>query len=444
MAMSTNHGGRSLTSSSATRRRTAALVVLGLLLLTLRPLLAAVESHTIWDPATQPGSSGVLFQDPDPVELGVAFTSDADGSITALRFYKDAQMTGTHVGHLWTADGTQLAEATFTETESGWQEVALANPVPITANTTYIASYSTPMWYVATTNWPYPSDNPPLHAARGGFLYGPSGSFPSTPSSANYWADVVLQTTPPDTAPPAISSVAATPGVDSATVTWTTDEPANSQVKYGTAADSLTSSASNPDLVTSHSVKLTGLASNTTYYYTVASTDGGGNTSTSAPASFKTQPNIVTSAPSKVTPVVGKISGDHTKLAADDNQYLQISSSNVLQSGATTEWYGTFSGVSNSLKGLTVAYKGKNSPTCNQIVSMKRWTDNKWVDLDSRLVGNSEVQITKSPGGTLADYVSGSSGDGDLQVRVRCSATLALSTSGFKAYGDLMKIVYEK
>ena len=54
---------------------------------------------------------------PTPVELGVKFTSDVAGTITGIRFYKSAANTGTHIGSLWTADGTRLASATFT----GWR-----------------------------------------------------------------------------------------------------------------------------------------------------------------------------------------------------------------------------------------------------------------------------------------------------------------------------------
>ena len=44
------------------------------------------------------------------------------GTVTGVRFYKAAANTGTHIGSLWSATGTQLASATFTnETASGWQ-----------------------------------------------------------------------------------------------------------------------------------------------------------------------------------------------------------------------------------------------------------------------------------------------------------------------------------
>ena len=42
------------------------------------------------------------------------FTSDLNGVIKGIRFYKTAANTGTHIGNLWTASGTKLASATFT------------------------------------------------------------------------------------------------------------------------------------------------------------------------------------------------------------------------------------------------------------------------------------------------------------------------------------------
>ena len=78
-----------------------------------------------------------------------------------------------------------------------------------------------------------------------------------------------------------------------ATVTWTTDEPADSRVDYGTTAGSLTQNATDASAVTAHSVRLTGLTPGTTYHYRVRSADGSGNATTSplapaAPATFKT------------------------------------------------------------------------------------------------------------------------------------------------------------
>ncbi|HEX2808650.1 MAG TPA: DUF4082 domain-containing protein, partial [Kineosporiaceae bacterium] len=151
------------------------------------------------------------------VELGVKFRSDVNGFITGIRFYKGSQNTGTHVGHLWSTEGTMLAEATFTEeSSSGWQEASFGAPVPITAGTTYIASYHAPQGNYADSGNYFASgfDSPPLHALADGvdgdgvYKYGLSGSFPTeTYNASNYWVDVVFNdNVGPDTTPPTISS----------------------------------------------------------------------------------------------------------------------------------------------------------------------------------------------------------------------------------------------
>ena len=99
-----------------------------------------------------------------------------------------------------------------------------------------------------------------------------------------------------DTTPPHISALDAAPAQDgSATVSWTTDEPSDSSVEYGTSTSSLDQSASDGASTTSHSLKLTGLQLNTTYYYRVSSTDADNNTANSPPsgedpASFQVPP----------------------------------------------------------------------------------------------------------------------------------------------------------
>ncbi|UCG85846.1 MAG: hypothetical protein JSW71_18325, partial [Gemmatimonadota bacterium] len=82
----------------------------------------------------------------------------------------------------------------------------------------------------------------------------------------------------PDTTPPVISGVAATDiTMTSATIVWTTDEPADSTVRYGLDT-ALGLSASDSRLLTNHAVSLGGLlAGNTTYYYEVESVDAAGN-----------------------------------------------------------------------------------------------------------------------------------------------------------------------
>ena len=121
-----------------------------------------------------------------------------------MRFYKSAANTGTHVGNLWDSSGNLLASATFTgETASGWQEVDFPNPVPVTANNLYVASYHAPAGHYSVDGYYLASsgaDNAPLHAPPNGsgtpngpYAYGSTSAFPSsTYNSANYWVDVVF------------------------------------------------------------------------------------------------------------------------------------------------------------------------------------------------------------------------------------------------------------
>jgi hypothetical protein len=140
------------------------------------------------------------------VELGVKFRADTDGFITGLRFYRGAGNAGTtFAGHLWAANGTLLAGATFpTGTQAGWQEVTFITPVPITAGATYVASYHTSSGYAIDTGYFTIANqssytNPPLRALvnredgpNGVYRYGPSGRFPNRGNESNYWIDVVF------------------------------------------------------------------------------------------------------------------------------------------------------------------------------------------------------------------------------------------------------------
>src|SRR5262249_27781531 len=137
--------------------------------------------------------------------------------ISGVRFYKEIDNTGSHTGSLWSATGTLLASGTFSsESASGWQELDFANPVAVTANTTYVASYHTNAGHYALTSngLASPVNNGPLTAlARGGvFAYGSGNIFPSQAFNAsNYWVDVVYSQTAGST-PPAVTNVTPSAG----------------------------------------------------------------------------------------------------------------------------------------------------------------------------------------------------------------------------------------
>lgn len=157
--------------------------------------------------------AGQPVNDPDSVELGMKFVASSAGLIYGLRYYKNAQDTGTHTGSLWTSTGTRLATATFTnESASGWQTVTFSQPVSVAAGVTYVASYHSNGFYAATANYfDTARTNGPLTAPASGtsggngvYAYGTGSLFPSnTYNSSNYWVDVLYEQTSGNVAPTA-------------------------------------------------------------------------------------------------------------------------------------------------------------------------------------------------------------------------------------------------
>ena len=131
-------------------------------------------------------------------ELGTLFQSSASGRISALRFWKESIETGIHTGgHIWDASGALLTSVAFLgETARGWQQQNLATPLPIVANTEYLASVNTGnTYYVATARgFATPIINGHLSSIVGGNArYGPPGQYlAQTFNANNYFRDVVF------------------------------------------------------------------------------------------------------------------------------------------------------------------------------------------------------------------------------------------------------------
>ena len=124
---------------------------------------APATTYSLWDNDKDPAiKSDADFR---AIEVGVKFKADIEGVISAIRFYKGSENTGSHTVSLWSAAGTLLSRGdSSVETPSGWQQVNLATPVNISANTTYVASYFTTSGHYSF-NYGYfysPYDNAPL------------------------------------------------------------------------------------------------------------------------------------------------------------------------------------------------------------------------------------------------------------------------------------------
>ncbi|MFF9197548.1 DUF4082 domain-containing protein [Streptomyces sp. NPDC014779] len=184
---------------------------------------------TVWPSSAAPDK--VNGGDGSSVELGVKVRSSVPGTITGVRFYKSAANTGTHKGSLWSATGQLLASGTFTgETASGWQELKFASPVPVKANTTYVASYFAPNGgysYDAHYFTDKGAGLAPLTALQSGtdggngvYRYGSASAFPNQESAgSNYWVDAILETGSASTAPPTVTARTPAPGATGVAIT---------------------------------------------------------------------------------------------------------------------------------------------------------------------------------------------------------------------------------
>lgn len=281
---------------------------------------ADTEGHAMAQPATWTFITGVhqgppglcpctLFSDFDVpavpetsdakgVELGMRFTPDTGGVVSAVRFYKGRGNTGVHTVNVWSGGGVLLASAVSgTETASGWQTVQLPSPAEVVSEQDYVVSYHTTSGRYAVSGGFFKTTGKtygPLTAAatssaapNGVYRYGASSAFPSsTYNGNNYWVDVVFE----DTSPPHASStspianagtvlldttVSATFNkvVDPSTVSLSLTDPAGSAVAGAVSFDESSRTAT---LVPSAP-----LAEASTYTGTATATDVGGRRGTS-------------------------------------------------------------------------------------------------------------------------------------------------------------------
>jgi hypothetical protein len=142
----------------------------------------------------------------------------------------------------------------------------------------------------------------------------------------------------------------------------------------------------------------------------------------------------VTAFPSATTITNGTYrSGSAASLNAVDGATYQVSTS-----VSRTDWYGRITGVPNSLRSLTMTFNGSSSVTCTQRLMLYNWTSATWAMINSRTAGTTAVSVVVPVAGTLANYVSGSTGYGDVYARVQCvSAMLTFFSSA-----DLLQITY--
>jgi len=232
-----------------------------------------------------------------------------------------------------------------------------------------------------------------------------------------------------DTAPPAISAVQVTSiAAASVTIQWTTDELSTSVVRYGPTA--AYGSSAFGGTATDHTVVLTGLSPGGLYHFRVESADQSGNTGTGADATFHTS-GSANFPPTAITVLQGKKKGgDYSKLAANDNKFVDLESTTT--GTRTSDWYGGAT-VPVPLAGdaqLTVAYSGKSSRAVTQSLHLWNWNTSAWVLVDTRSVSVEQL-VTVGPT-AASPYVSPT---GAVRLRVLGVGT----TSNFTTSADYLR-----
>lgn len=168
---------------------------------------------------------------------------------------------------------------------------------------------------------------------------GPASS-PVTVTVSNGSAD----TTAPTISAQNVSNISAS----GATIAWTTNEAATSQVDYGTTTSYGQSTALDSSLVTSHSVPISGLSVGTLYHYRVRSKDAAGNERIGTDATFTTTQAADTVAPTGTITINAGAAATNNRtitltLAATDNSgsIAQMRFSDNGSTYSTAEAYAT-------------------------------------------------------------------------------------------------------
>jgi len=182
-------------------------------------------------------------------------------------------------------------------------------------------------------------------------------------SQYSSFIDSVL-TSVPDTNPPVISAINVDTLSNSATINWTTDEPATSVVNYG-LDNSYGTSVSDSTLVTSHTIHLFNLSPLTTYHFQLTSVDDFSNSASSSDLTFKTNGLTNTVSVNSITYSAsgGKTNDRNLTISVHliDNQNNNVSGASVsilLQNG-NSSWSGTKTTDSNGNANFSL----KNAPS---------------------------------------------------------------------------------
>jgi hypothetical protein len=194
--------------------------------------------------------------------------------------------------------------------------------------------------------------------------------------------------TVPDYDPPVISFEADSSLATSSTnnIVWQTDEPATSQVEYGFTAAYGHLTTLDLELVTAHSVPLTGLTADTVYHFRVISRDGSDNEAVGPDSLFRTPvqpPNLALGRPATAS---GTYSGYTTGVICDGvvDPFGGTSTTWVSDESSAAHWVEIDLQGSAPVSSVRI-YWANNGDSSNwmrsQLITIQGWNGSTWSDL---------------------------------------------------------------
>lgn len=209
-----------------------------------------------------------------------------------------------------------------------------------------------------------------------------------------------------DTTPPVISAITESNITETeATISWTTSEPATSQINYGVSA-SYGSSNSSSNYTTSHSITLTNLNSGTNYFYQVVSADEAGNTTVDEVYSFTTVSPPVSTVPDiLITEVFYDTPGTESKeewveIYNTTGQQINLSGWKLVDNNGSGQTF-TFSS-SHQIDGNTYFTLARNRKAFRKLYGKNA---DSYVSMPA-LNNGGDALLLKDPSGNVVDFVA--------------------------------------